>query len=32
MDVRDGEFRLEEIKKEIPEGALRTRGLWDENG
>lgn len=32
VDVRDGEFRLEEIKKEIPEGALRTRGLWDENG
>ncbi len=31
-DAGNGEHRLEEIKKETPEGALRTRGLWDENG
>ncbi|RXN06925.1 hypothetical protein ROHU_017251 [Labeo rohita] len=32
VDAGDGEHRLEEIKKENPEGASRTRGLWDENG
>lgn len=32
MDAGNGEHRLEEIKKETLEGALRTRGLGDENG
>lgn len=32
VDAGNGEHRLEEIKKETPEGALGTWGLWDEYG